>query len=129
MYGIPVVFDTNALSREDAANVVANAIGMANPNTPVGHTDHYGDIESWWFPEPQDKHVDLNDNDDMALVPVDLLENLVNAYDNGEADNLGHDVDTLRSLLGTLSTVPHAHCTPKWCEEAHEPNSRCPKSH
>ena len=61
---IVVVFDVNADTREQAADAVADTIGMNSTITPIG----WSGIDSWWFAERDIKHIDGNDNDAMVLV-------------------------------------------------------------
>ncbi|MFB7890362.1 hypothetical protein ACFCZ3_20150 [Cellulosimicrobium cellulans] len=62
-FGIPVVFDVVAESREAGARALHAWLGRANKDRPA-------EVESRWFPEDEDRPVDGNDNDAMRLVPA-----------------------------------------------------------
>ena len=70
---VAVVFDvTGAASSEDAATIVRDALRMhegAHFNAALAqvNTDSRY-VESWWFPETPDKHVDGNDRPAASLV-------------------------------------------------------------
>lgn len=73
---IPVVFDVEAGSRQRAAEIVAQALALSDDAplrsafdaTNREHPDSF--LESWWFPEADDKPVDRNDRDRMRLMPA-----------------------------------------------------------
>lgn len=92
---IAVVFDVSSDNREEAANLVANVIGMNSDLCPVGTNN----IESWWFPESDIKHVDGNDNGAFALVPLDFLQLLSDAIDQGDAEGLDMYHQVLSNIL------------------------------
>lgn len=97
--GVIVVFDVTSRSHREAASCVASALELP-PTEFVGYEDGHGNrIESWWFPEAGVKDVDGNDNADMTLVRRDLLAQLVDAYQDGDAEWLGNVVTRLTGQL------------------------------
>lgn len=96
-HGVIVVFDVTGKSQRAAAHTVASVLVASDV---VGHEGPDGTvIESWWFPEAGIKDVDLNDNADMTLVRRDLLRQLVDAYENGDAEWIGNVVHRLKGQL------------------------------
>lgn len=59
---VVVVFDLNGHDHADAAHRLADLL------TGAGRTDN--GVEAWWFPEPQDRHIDGNDRAPLILVPT-----------------------------------------------------------
>ena len=85
-YGIPVVFDVAATDREAAAAVVHAALADAELLATSS-----GQMESWWFPEAEDRHAEdvPNDNLPMTLVPaVDALPGVRVSTYRGESDGV-----------------------------------------
>lgn len=92
-------------------------------------------------------------SDSSLTLPIqdfDLYSTILNAdsdmhLDDDEMEDAGNLLATLFDAMNDLAPEGyyfgahegdgsdygfwelHAECTPKWCEEAHEPNSRCPK--
>lgn len=92
--GVIVVFDVTSRSHHEGARGVAEVLSRYEvAGTAI---DHNTVIESWWFPEAGVKHVDGNDNADMTLVRRDLLGQLVDAHDNGDAEWLDNVVHRLK---------------------------------
>lgn len=74
-YGIPVIFDVTAGSREDAGNtLVAMLSGHNLPGTRLANGG--GTIESWWTLEGIDKRFDRNDNDAGVVLFAEDLDYL-----------------------------------------------------
>ncbi|WP_431838599.1 hypothetical protein [Cellulomonas sp. Y8] len=59
---VVVVFDLYAPTHEEAARHLARHLTTLPRDA---------DVDAWWFPEPQDKHVDRNDRDPMVLQPIE----------------------------------------------------------
>jgi hypothetical protein len=60
---VVVVFDLYAPTHEAAARHLAEHLGAL---------PHDVDVDAWWFPEPQNKHIDRNDRDAMILLPAEM---------------------------------------------------------
>lgn len=94
-HGVVVVFDTLAPVHYEATGKVQSIL--------VQMTDEiFSDsnaVVSWWFPEGPDKEWDHNDNDDMTLVNREYMSQLVDAWDNGDAEGLEAMVNQLRRQL------------------------------
>lgn len=96
-HGVLVVFDTIGPNHHAAARKVSAAL-MAHSSlwdpAPDGRQ-----IVSWWFPEGPIKDIDRNDNDDMTLVNRQYIQQLVDAYEQGDAEWLGNVVTQFRRQL------------------------------
>lgn len=66
-YRIPVVFDVNARSEEQAARIVAD--WLAERFTPTGEFPDRG-VESWFLPLARHKRIDRNDRPAYVLEEV-----------------------------------------------------------
>lgn len=71
---IPVAFDVEAETREEAAALVRETLRMHDGAHYKAAMDnarqlYRGQVEAWWFPAAEDKHVDGNDRPALALVP------------------------------------------------------------
>ena len=77
---VAVVFDVRACSRDEAAAAVCDALAMYPGSRfqellQIGTRDGgAGEVEAWWLPEADVKHVDGNDRDAYHLVPVTDLD-------------------------------------------------------
>jgi hypothetical protein len=59
---VVVVFDLYAPTHEHAARRLADHLASLS---------HHVDVDAWWFPEPQDKHIDRNDREPLTLQPTE----------------------------------------------------------
>ena len=67
-YMIPVVFDVNAPTEEEAAQIlVDHLVAHLKGAMPTGEFPEQG-IEAWWLPQAEHKHIDGNDRDALHLV-------------------------------------------------------------
>ncbi|MGF0118817.1 hypothetical protein ACQFYA_21190 [Promicromonospora sp. Marseille-Q5078] len=65
---IPVVFDVNAPTEEEAAQILVDYLAAhLRDALPTGEFPERG-IEAWWLPQAEHKHIDGNDRDAMHLV-------------------------------------------------------------
>lgn len=67
-FGVPVVFDVVAETREAAARAVVATLPDMRTEDPARPVE----VESWWFPEVVDRAVGPNDNDPMRLMRDDV---------------------------------------------------------
>jgi hypothetical protein len=73
-YGVPIIFDVTADSRQDAGNSLVKM--LAGHNLP-GTVDNCRTIESWWTLEGIDKPFDRNDNDAGVVLFAEDLDYLL----------------------------------------------------
>ncbi|MFE5309899.1 hypothetical protein [Isoptericola sp. NPDC056605] len=65
---IPVLFDVNAPTEEEAAQIlVDHLVAHLRGAVPTGEFPEQG-IEAWWLPQAEHKHIDGNDRDALHLV-------------------------------------------------------------
>lgn len=78
-HGIAVVFDLTGPDRITCARALAIALSRGKGvldqiDDAVEAADLGAELQSWWFPEPDLKHVDRNDNGAFDLVPHEPQE-------------------------------------------------------
>lgn len=88
-HSIPVVFDVAASDRRTAAIIIATRLSTVH-NSLVGRAAGRATVESWWFPEAQDKHADENDRDAMTLR---------DAYDAGDPEFPANARNVIRECI------------------------------
>jgi hypothetical protein len=94
-FGVPVVFDVDAADRGQAAGVLCTVLALADlvgKGVRLRRPELHGRVESWWFPEAEDKAFDGNDNAAMTLV-----------HDSGK---LQQQVDRTLDYLRQIAAVP-----------------------
>ena len=67
-YMIPVVFDVNAPTEEEAVQILVDyLVAHLKGAVPTGEFPEQG-VEAWWLPQAEHKHIDGNDRDALHLV-------------------------------------------------------------
>lgn len=94
--GFVVVFDVEGRKRHEGAlalTVILDSVAL------VGKQFSGNVVRSWWFAESEDKHADGNDNADMTLVRRDVLAQLKDAYEQGDAEWMGNVIHRLSQQI------------------------------
>lgn len=84
-YLIPVAFDVVAPTREAAAQILSDLLDQVHDHLLHTQPDV---VESWWFPEAEDKAIDKNDRPAMHLIYTETgtLQDVANRFPGADFD-------------------------------------------